>query len=296
MNTKRYNILNNLDSAKKTTHRIYESSKAGTTDDQGKTRELLLRMRNLEKINAHLVNLVEEDRQKLAETVAENSRFLSIIAHDLRSPLCTTIGVFDLLKEGITDGDKLEVEELIDIASNSANNTLSLLDELLAWSVSQNTEQNFNPVKINLHELINDELESFSTTTAQKQITISHSIVPDLYITADLQMTKTIFRNLISNAIKFTYTGGNISISATEGKYFVEMEGKDNGTGISEKTLKKLFKIDEFNSLSGTNNEQGTGLGLLFCKEFIGMHGGKIWVESEPGKGSKFKFTLPHYI
>ena len=296
MNTKRKNILNNLDSAKKITHRIYESSKAGATDDKNKTHELQLRMQKLEKINTHLTNLVEEDKLKLAETVAENSRFLSIVAHDLRSPLCTTISVFDLLKEGISDYNKLEVEELIGIASNSAISTLSLLDNLLAWSVSQNTGKSFNPVKINLHDLVINEIESFNATTAQKQITITHSIVPNLHITADLQMTKTILRNLVSNAIKFTYTGGNISIGAKEGKKFVEIEVKDNGTGISEKTMKKLFRIDEFHSLSGTNNEQGTGLGLLFCKEFVGLHGGKIWVESELNKGSKFKFTLPHYI
>lgn len=296
MNTKRNNILNNLDSAKKVTHHIYESSKAGTTDNKDKTRELQLRMRKLEKINAHLINLVEKDKHKLAEIVAENSRFLSIVAHDLRSPLCTTINVFDLLKDSIADYNKLEVEELIDIASNSAIGTLSLLDNLLAWSVSQNTGKSFNPVKIDLHKLVINEIESFNTTTAQKQITITHSIVPNLHITADLQMTKTILRNLVSNAIKFSYTGGNISISATEGKKFVEIEVKDNGTGISEKTMKKLFQIDELHSLSGTNNEHGTGLGLLFCKEFVGLHGGEIWVESEPNKGSKFKFTLPHYI
>lgn len=296
MNTKRNNILNNLDLAKKTTQRIYATSKPESTDSTQKTKEHLLRIHKLEETNAQLENRVEADSKKLAESVAKNSKFLSIVAHDLRSPLCTTIGIFDLLKKGITNGDKLEVEELIDIASNSANNTLSLLDELLAWSVSQNSEKSFNPIKINLNELINDELESFNTTTAQKQITMTHSVVPNLYITADLQMTKTIFRNLISNAIKFTYTGGNISISATEGKRFVEIEVKDNGTGISEETLKKLFKTDKLQSLSGTNNERGTGLGLLLCKEFVGLHGGKIWVESEPGKGSKFKLTLPHYI
>jgi len=296
MNTKRYNILNNLDSAKKTTHRVYANPKPEKTDSTEKTKEHLLRIHKLEKAKAYLENQVEEGKKELAESVAKNNRFLSIVTHDLRSPLCTTIGVFDLLKEGITEGDKLEVEELIDIASNSANNTLSLLDELLAWSVTQNSEKSFNPVKINLNELINDELESFNATTTQKQITITHSIVPNLYITADLQMTKTIFRNLISNAIKFTYTGGKILISATEGKKFVEIEVKDNGTGMSEETQKKLFKFDKFHSLKGTNNEQGTGLGLLFCKEFVGLHGGKIWVESEPGKGSKFKFTLPHYI
>lgn len=273
-----------------------ERSAPGTPDNNDKTHALELRMKKLEKINARLGNMVEEDKQKLAETVAENSRFLTIVAHDLRSPLCTAIGVFDLLKDSITDYDRSEVEGLIGIASTSANNTLSLLDELLSWSVLQNSEKSFNPVKINLYELMVDELDSFDATTTQKQITITQSIVPDLCVTADLQMTKTIFRNLISNAIKFTFSGGNILISATEGKRFVEIEVKDNGMGISEETIKKLFKIDQFHSTSGTNNEQGTGLGLLFCKEFIELHGGKIWVESEPNKGSKFKFTLPHYI
>jgi signal transduction histidine kinase len=109
-------------------------------------------------------------------------------------------------------------------------------------------------------------------------------------------MVKTIFRNLISNAIKYSNTGGTIFISATEAPHFVEIEVKDDGIGIEQKTRQKLFKIDEFHSTSGTNNEQGTGLGLLFCKEFIDLHGGQIQVKSEPGKGSRFIFTLPHYI
>jgi signal transduction histidine kinase len=296
MNTKRYNILNNLDLAKKTTQRVYATSKPESTDNKEKMQENLLLIHQLEETNVNLENQVEDGKKNLAESVARNTRFLSIVAHDLRSPLCTAIGVFDLLQENMTDYDKSEVEKLIRIASNSATRTLSLLDNLLAWSVSQNSEKSFNPVKINLHQLVIDELETFNTTTAQKQITINHSVVPNQYITADLQMTKTIFRNLISNAIKYTYPGGNILISAREGKKFVEIEVKDNGTGISEETIKKLFKIDKFHSMSGTNNEQGTGLGLLFCKEFVGLHGGKIWVESEPGQGSKFKFTLPHYI
>jgi len=288
--------LNNLDSAKKMTHRIYESSKSSAIDNSDKTRELQLRMQNLERINAHLQNMVEDDKHRMVESAAKNNRFLSIVAHDLRSPLCTAIGVFDLLKEGISDYNKLEISELLNIASNSAIRTLSLLDNLLAWSVLLNTEKSFNPVKVNLRKLVINEIESFTTTTAQKQITLIHSIVPNLNVTADLEMTKTILRNLINNAIKFTYPGGKVLISASEGKKFVEIEIKDNGTGISEETIKKLFKIDKFHSLSGTNNERGTGLGLLFCKEFVELHGGKIWVESALNKGSKFKFTLPHYI
>lgn len=295
MNTKQYNILNNLDSGKRTIHRNDESSKARSTSKE-KTSELQLSINKLEETNAYLENMFEDGKRKLEESVAKSTKFLSIVAHDLRSPLCTTIGILDLLKESMTDYDKLEVEKLIDIAFHSVTNTANLLDNLLAWSVLRNTEKSFNPVKINLHQLIIDEFDSFTTIAAQKQITINHSIVPDLYITADLEMTKTILRNLISNAIKYTHNDGNILISATEGKEFVEIEVKDNGSGMSEKTLKKLFKIDEFHSLPGTNNEQGTGLGLLFCKEFVGLHGGKIWVESKQNKGSKFKFTLPHYI
>ena len=109
-------------------------------------------------------------------------------------------------------------------------------------------------------------------------------------------MTKAIFRNLISNAIKYSNPGGQVIISAIEGKQFVEIEVADNGVGISKETQDKLFKIDEFHSSIGTDNEHGTGLGLLFCKEFIDMHGGKIQIESEQGKGCKIKFDLPYYI
>jgi len=258
--------------------------------------QLLLRLQKMEEINAQLNDLVKDDKIKLADVVSTNAKFLSLIAHDLRNPFNAIIGILDLLEEGFDDYSKTEIQKLISIANNSAIRTLSLLDNLLAWSVSQNTEKNFNPIKINLRELIINEFESFNSSAAQKQISMDHSVIPNLYVTADLQMVKTIFRNLISNAIKFSKTGGIILIRATEGKQFVEIEVQDNGIGISEKTQKKLFKIEEFRSTSGTNNEQGTGLGLMFCKEFVGRHGGKIWIESEPEKGSKFKFTLPHYI
>jgi signal transduction histidine kinase len=109
-------------------------------------------------------------------------------------------------------------------------------------------------------------------------------------------MVKTILRNLIGNAIKYTNNGGEITISATEGKRFIEIVVKDNGIGISPEAQRRLYKIHSFHSTTGTNNEKGTGLGLILCREFIEMHGGNIRIESEPGKGSKFKFTLPHYI
>lgn len=302
MNTKQPNILHKPDIDNKTTLRINVStSLAGTSGKiAGKAtnpdNQLVLHIKEVEDINAHLEELVEDGRRKLDEAISTNSRFLKLIAHDLRNPFCATIGILDLLKESYNNGNNEDFERLLNLASNSATRALDLIENLLKWSISQNNEKRFNPVKINLREVIISEFESFNASASQKQITLEHSLDPNLHVTADFEMVKTIFRNLISNAIKYTPTGGNISVSATEGKHFVKIEVRDDGIGISQKTKEKLFKIDEFHSTMGTNNEQGSGLGLLFCKEFIDLHGGKIRIESEPDKGSKFKFTLPHYI
>lgn len=291
-----------MDLVRNTSHRDNESAKSAipakeiANNEKTQETQLLLRLQKMEEINAQLESLVDENRKKLNEVVATNAKFLSLVAHDLRNPFNSIIGILDLLDESFDDYSKTEIKKLIKIANNSAIRTLSLLDNLLQWSVSQNAEKSFNPVKINLRELIINEFESFNASASQKQITMDHSVDFNLHVTADLQMAKTIFRNLISNAIKYTKPSGSIFISTKEGKRFVEIEVQDDGVGISENTQKKLFKIDEFHSTLGTNNEQGTGLGLLFCKEFVGLHGGKIWTESQPGKGSKFKFTLPHYI
>jgi signal transduction histidine kinase len=257
---------------------------------------LHLRLAEMEEINAFLMNRVNEDTKILDEVIANNAKFLSILAHDLRNPFNSIIGVLEILGDNSNDFNKAELENLIRMASSSANNTLKLLEDLLAWSISQNKEQTINPVKIDLHEIVTGEFESFGIAAAQKHITLEHSIAPEFYLTADLHMVKLIVRNLISNAIKFSNTGGVIFISATLKKQFVEIAFRDNGIGMSQNAIEKLFKADEFNSTAGTNNELGTGLGLLFCKEFIEIHGGKIWVASEPGKGSVFRFTLPHYI
>ncbi|HAQ19054.1 MAG TPA: hypothetical protein DCR40_07470 [Prolixibacteraceae bacterium] len=302
MRTKQHELPNNLKSPGSNLQHINGSSEiknpiSGIESKMDTSKEmLLLRLSEMEEINDQLVNLLDESRKKLSDRIILNAKFLSIVAHDLRNPFNSIIGILDLLAENMEDYNKAELEKLIHIASNSAVRTLELLDNLLKWSVSQNTESNFNPVKINLRELVINEFESFNTSATLKQITMGHSIGHNTLVTADIQMVQTIFRNLISNAIKYSNSGGEIYVSATEGNQFVEIEVKDNGIGISENTKRKLFKTDEFHSTLGTDNEHGTGLGLLFCREFIEMHGGKIWVESEPGKGSKFKFTLPRYI
>ena len=258
--------------------------------------DLKLHLNQLEELNAGLQKLADEQTIKLAEVIATNAKFLSIIAHDLRSPFGSIIGVLELLKDSYDDLNLKEVEKYISMASNSAYGTLNLLDNLLAWTAAQNKATYFNPVKINLRELVLNELESVATSAMHKQLTLDQSIPEELFLSADLQMTKTIIRNLINNAIKFSYIGGMISISATENTKFVEITVQDNGIGITGKAQKDLFKVNEMHSTRGTSNENGTGLGLLLCKEFVEKHGESIRIESEPGKGTKIKFTLPRHI
>jgi signal transduction histidine kinase len=259
-------------------------------------KQLLIRLHEMEELNTRLELQVEQRTSKLIEIVSTNGKFLSIIAHDLRSPFSSIIGILELLKMSLKEFNKDEIKKYIDIVYNSANNTLTLLDNLLVWAVSQNIEKTFKPVKINLYELLHEEIESLKTLALQKQITMSHTIEPGLNVSADLQMVKTIFRNLINNAIKYTHAYGKIVITAVENKQFVEVTVNDNGIGISDEDRKKLFIVDSFHSTPGTRNEKGTGLGLLLCKEFVELHGGNIRIESEAGKGSRFAFTLPHYI
>jgi signal transduction histidine kinase len=265
-------------------------------NDKASENHFTLRLQEMEERNDYLKNLVEQRARELSEVVATNGKFISIIAHDLRGPFSSILGVLGILKDSLNDYNVDEIKKFVDIASDSANRTLNLLDDLLTWTISQNKEKNFTPVKINLHELLKLEIENFNTSAAQKQITLNHCIARDLNVAADLQMVKTVLRNLISNAIKYTNPGGEITLSAKETEPFVEISVKDNGIGISHKAQHDLFKIDKLQSTAGTNKERGTGLGLLLCKEFVELHGGEIRMESEPGKGSEFKFTLPHYI
>jgi signal transduction histidine kinase len=299
MNTKSDNNLNRTISANKIVRHINGSSKLtnasfSISDKLHENDKLLASSQKLEEINGYLEKLVESERKKVNELIETNNRFLRIVAHDLRNPFSTTLSILDLLNESLEDYSKAEIQELLKAANNSAIKAQNLLESLLAWSMSQSLEKKFNPVKVNLRELVINEIERFNNAAILKRIDMDQSIDPNLHVSADFEMVKTIFRNLISNAIKYTRTGGEIFISANGGnKQFVKIEVRDNGIGMSQKTKEKLFKIDEFNSISGTNNEQGSGLGLLFCKEFIDLHGGTMSIESEPGKGSIFKFTLP---
>jgi signal transduction histidine kinase len=302
MNTKQLEHPNRFAEHKKRVYKKKINSKSMNTqlnnsaDTATSEKTLRLKIQELADLNASLEIKIEQRTSKLLEIVSTNGKFLSIIAHDLRSPFSSILGILELLKMSLKEFNKEEIEEYIDIVYNSANNTLILLDNLLVWAVSQNKEKNFNPVKINLYDLLREEIENLKTLAGQKQIEMSHSVEPGLNVSADLQMVKTVLRNLINNAIKYSNPNGEIKIDACELKKFVEVSVRDNGIGISDENQRKLFKIDSFHSTPGTHDEKGTGLGLLLCKEFIELHGGSIRIESRQGKGSLFAFTLPHYI
>jgi two-component system sensor histidine kinase/response regulator len=258
--------------------------------------ELITQLQEIQELNIQLEECVVQQTKKLSEVTATNTKFISIIGHDLRSPFISILNTLEIVNESLNKSDINEIRKYICIASNTTGKALSLFDNLLSWTISQNREKNFSPVKINLYELVTDEIENIKASAAQKQIILEHTIAPDLNVSADLQMVRTILRNLICNAIKYTNTGGEIIINASEVRPFVEISVKDNGIGISFERKKMIFKTDKIQSADGTYAEKGTGLGLLLCREFVEIHGGKIWIDSEPGKGCEISFTLPHYL
>jgi two-component system sensor histidine kinase/response regulator len=170
---------------------------------------------------------------------------------------------------------------------------MNLLSNLLEWSRTQTGRIEYNPAFFELVSTINEVVDLLNDTAQQKSILISTILPQNIPIIADKAMLKTVLRNLLSNAIKFTNSGGEITISIEQKAGELIVSVADNGVGIKKEFIDKLFRIDYCYSTSGTDKETGTGLGLLLCKEFIEMHGGRIWAESKEGNGSKFNFSLP---
>lgn len=236
---------------------------------------------------------LRESEKQLRELNATKDKFFSIIAHDLKSPFNSIIGFSNLLAEQMKEKNYEGTEKYAEIIQHSAMKALDLLLNLLEWSRSQTGRMEFHPEFCELVSNIKEVTELLNDAAHQKSITISRHLPHNLPIFADTAMISTILRNLISNAIKFTPSGGTIDIYATSDRNNVEIKVSDNGVGMDEKIINRLFKIEENITSTGTANEKGTGLGLILCHEFVEKHGGKIWVESKPGKGSTFYFTLP---
>jgi signal transduction histidine kinase len=230
---------------------------------------------------------------ELNELNASKDKFFSIIAHDLKNPFNTIIGFSEMMKESIKLNDSATFYEYADMINTSAVQTLRLLENLLAWANSQQKKIAYTPVPINLSELVTDEFIMVDEMATGKNIEIKSYINDTITVLGDKNMIRTILRNLITNAVKFTHKNGKVEVNAITRNNQLEIAVSDNGIGMTQETAAKLFKIDANLSTLGTENEKGTGLGLFLCKEFVEKHGGKIWVESQEGKGSTFKFLVP---
>jgi len=235
---------------------------------------------------------LKESEQSLREINSTKDKLFSIIAHDLKSPFTSIIGFSEMIAENIESLDKNDIIKFVKHIEKSAKNTLSLLENLLIWAKTQTGQMVYNPIFLNFTDVLKTVEQVVSPSARIKNITIEYDAKKDIEIFADPNMLQTILRNLISNAIKFTDTGGKVEIQTRTTEQFVEILISDNGTGMNRKKLDDLFKMEKTSSETGTAKESGSGLGLLICKEFIEKHGGKIWVESEPGVGSKFYFTI----
>jgi signal transduction histidine kinase len=276
-------------------------------EKQKRVEELVIANEEKAKRVAELVIANEEKQKRVGELVITNNElqqllqlnadkdlFISILAHDLRSPFTVLLGLSEFLIDNIRKYNIEEIENHLKMIKNSAQDTFALLEDLLMWIRAQSGKIPFEPQNQSFTDICKNILETLNTNAGVKHITINSINTDEVFVFADSDMVKTVLRNLVSNAIKFTNPGGLINISAEENSDSVTISVSDNGIGLSPDKLKKLFDISDVKkSTTGTAQETGTGFGLLLCKEFVEKHRGKIWVTSECGKGSDFKFSLP---
>ncbi len=287
--------LNNEVEFYKSVHRIL--SKNGEYKwilDRGKVIEYSPLGKPLRMIGTH-TDLTEriELEQELLKLNADKDRFMRILSHDLRSPFNAILGFADLLLSNIEKYSVAKIKNHLSIIYKAALSTYNLLEDLLLWSKSQAGKLVFEPREFLIHQLIEDQIQQQSMPAKNKNITLIYHKNAPLSIFVDENMVKTILRNLISNAIKFTQPTGKVEIFYQKELSFVRISIKDNGIGIEEDDVLKLWDLSNMFTTPGTDEETGSGLGLILCKEFVEKHGGEIWVKSQVNVGSTFEFTLP---
>lgn len=245
-------------------------------------RGILRDITDLKKTEAELKNLN-----------ASKDKFFSIIAHDLRSPFGSLLSFSEFLMEDIDELTKDEIKLFASKINESSKAVFELLNNLLQWSRIQTGRMDYLPENYNLRSLAEQNINIFRDNAKSKHIEIINEIKSEIVIFADENMLNSILRNLISNAVKFTNAGGKVVLSAEIKKEFVEINVTDTGIGISDEIINQLFQIDVHLTTPGTASEEGTGLGLILCKEMVNINGGEIRVKSSLGNGTTFTFTLP---
>ncbi len=255
----------------------------------GKNRKQRYLLAELQQKN----QIITGQNEKLLTANAEKDKLFSIIAHDLKAPFQSILGISEMLKDDSETLDSIETQKLAGLVHTSASRTMQLLDDLLDWARLQQNRISFASEDIPVAHLMQFISELLHETAAKKNIQIVSQLPADLTMKADKEMLKTILRNLISNALKFSYPGTQVIVSAEAANGNVKISVSDSGVGIPNDKIEQLFSIGNTHIMPGTANEKGTGLGLVLCREFVEKHGGRIWVNSEVGKGAEFSFIIP---
>jgi PAS domain S-box-containing protein len=237
--------------------------------------------------------IIKNQNEELLRLNASKDKFFSIIAHDLKNPFSAIIGSSDLLVSRSDKNDTEEIDRYAKIINQSSKKALDILLNLMDWSQIQTGSTKYVPESLDVHGLVEEAIQLLGCNAEEKSISIQNQIPQETRIFADKLMMSIVLRNLISNAIKYTHLEGIVSISSIQEENKIVVYVKDNGIGIAEDKIQKLFKIDGIYSTPGTKKEKGTGLGLILCKEFLEKNKGSIWIESAVGKGSTFYFSLP---
>ncbi len=235
---------------------------------------------------------IEQQKKELEAINQTKDKFFTIIAHDLKNPFSTVISLADSLVKEIDTHSKEQIVLYADQINRFSKNAFSLLENLLQWSRSQNGSLKINFKRSNLNNIIIEVIELFTGIAQQKSITIENNIQKETYCYVDVDMLTTVIRNLISNALKYLYQNGKIELNMLEEGDMLKIEVKDYGTGMDKDALEEIFRIDKTPEES-TNEDDGSGLGLILCKEFVLKNGGEIWVNSNTDHGSSFTFTIP---
>jgi len=231
--------------------------------------------------------------QSLREANRDKDKLFSVIAHDLRTPFASIIGFTQLLKTNVKEYEHQNLEEYLRIINSAAKSTLCLLDNLLYWAKSQSGTLAFKPCIQSLEPIVKELIDEIDLSAKIKSITVNYFQSSEIEIYADPNMLRTILRNLIANALKYSNIETRIDVFAIDYPQWIEVTVQDKGMGMDENKKKNIFENEERETTLGTAGEKGSGLGLILCRDFVLKHNGRIWVESEIGKGCRFKFTLP---
>ncbi len=260
------------------------------TEDLNNTNTLLEERQQLIEEQSQMLEDANDELKKLNSS---KDKLFSIIAHDLRGPFQNILGFSEILEDNFSDMDDLQKKDIAHNINVSSKKVFHLLENLLKWAASQTNNISFAPEVINIEEIINESIHILSDVAKHKKIEINFRPPDVKHVFADKEMVKTVMRNLIGNALKFTLSGGSVEIDVIQDNQHACISVKDDGIGMDKTYLENLFSIENMESRPGTENEKGSGLGLILCKEFVEKNSGNLTVESTKGGGSKFSFTLP---